>query len=114
MLKVDSILYATARRIKAARALLDWSQEDLANAARLSITTIYKLEAGHISPRGATMLGVRKAFEDNGLEFIEPNGVRYHADDLIAHQDTEGILAFFDDINQTRAVFSVKVIKICT
>jgi transcriptional regulator with XRE-family HTH domain len=44
-----------ARQIKAARALLDWSQEDLANTSGLSIATIRKIESGHISPRGKTI-----------------------------------------------------------
>ena len=58
------------------------------------------------------MRGVQQAFENNGLEFLETNGVRYRADNLMTHQGTEGILAFFDDVNQARAVFSVKVMKI--
>ena len=109
---MQKTLNTTAQRIKAARALLDWSQEDLAKAARLSISTIRRLEMGQISPRGGTMYGVQQAFEDNGLEFIEPNGVRYRADDLMPHRGMEGILTFFDDVNQTRAAFSVKVMKI--
>lgn len=66
-----------ARRIKAARALLNWSQDELAVAARLSIATIRKLEAGFVSPRGKTNDAVRGAFENAGLEFIEPEGVRF-------------------------------------
>jgi len=46
-----------ARQIKAARALLDWSQENLASASGLSIATIRKIESGHISPRDKTQWG---------------------------------------------------------
>ena len=87
---------------------------DLANAAGLGISTIRKLEMGHISPRGATMLGVQHAFEANGLEFIEPNGIRYRSDDTTPQQKTEGMLTFFDDVNKTKTVLFVKVMKIDT
>ena len=65
-----------ARQIKAARALLDWSQDDLASHSGLSVNTIRKMELGHISPRGKTSHAIRHAFEDNGLEFLEPDGGR--------------------------------------
>lgn len=52
---VEKIIRETARQIKAARALLDWSQEDLAIRAALSIATIRKIESGALSPRDKTM-----------------------------------------------------------
>jgi predicted transcriptional regulator len=59
-----------AGQIKAARAFLDWSQEDLAIVTGLSLTTIRNLEMGYISPRNATTHVVRQAIENAGLEFI--------------------------------------------
>ena len=72
----------TARQIKAARALLDWSQDDLAVASHLSVATIRKIESGHISPRGKTNDDIKRAFENAELEFIEPGGVRQRPDDI--------------------------------
>ncbi len=90
-----------SRQIKAARALLDWSQEHLAHASTLSIATIRKLELGNISPRGKTNELIRKAFEDAGLEFIDPNGVRQRPDEIAVFRGEEGSKGFFDDIYQT-------------
>ena len=87
--------------MKAARALLDWSQEDLASASGVSIATIRKLEIGFVSPRSKTMLSVRRAFEDAGLEFIEPDGVRRRPEDVLVYQGSEGLMAFFDDVYET-------------
>jgi transcriptional regulator with XRE-family HTH domain len=90
-----------SRQIRAARALLDWSQEDLAGASNLSIATIRKLELGHISPRGKTTGALRHALENAGLEFLEPDGVRHRPGDILIFQGQEGIRSFYDDIYQT-------------
>src|SRR5205823_67637 len=82
MLKVSnampqkSILKVSIRQIKAARALLAWSQEQLAAAAEVSIPTIKRLEAqdGPLGGRNETGLKIRSALESAGVEFIEENG----------------------------------------
>lgn len=60
-----------ARQIKAARAILNWSQQDLAQSTGLSITTIRKLEMGFISPRNTTTNVIRQAIEGAGIEFLD-------------------------------------------
>ena len=87
-----------ARQIKAGRALLDWSQENLAEATSLSIATIRKLEAGNISPRGKTQNSLRSAFENAGLEFLDPDGVRHRPEEIKIFQGPEGVRAFYDDV----------------
>jgi predicted transcriptional regulator len=59
---------------RAARGLLDWSQQELANKAAVGIVTVRQLEAGTHEPRRATLDVVRRAFEKAGVEFIEENG----------------------------------------
>jgi predicted transcriptional regulator len=59
---------------RAARGLLDWSQQDLANKAAVGIVTVRQLEAGTHEPRRATLDVVRRAFEKAGVEFIDENG----------------------------------------
>ena len=90
-----------ARQIKAARAMLDWSQEDLAGAANLSIATIRKLELGHISPRHSTTFVVQQAIENAGLEFIQPNGIRRRPEDILIYQGPDGVAAFFNHVSLT-------------
>ncbi|HEU0117305.1 MAG TPA: helix-turn-helix transcriptional regulator [Alphaproteobacteria bacterium] len=98
MYKTQSL---TAKQIKAARALLDWSQEDLAASSGLSVATIRKLEIGFISPRGSTTDLLRQAFGNAGLEFVEPGGVRHKPDDIMIYQGIDGACAFFDDVYHT-------------
>jgi transcriptional regulator with XRE-family HTH domain len=64
----------TASQCRAARALLDWSQQHLASQSRVGIVTIRQLEAGVHEPRPATLQVVRQALESAGVEFIDENG----------------------------------------
>jgi len=71
-----SILKVSIRQLKAARALLAWSQEQLAAAAHVSIPTIKRLEAedGPLGGRNETGAKIRLALETAGIEFIDENG----------------------------------------
>jgi len=59
---------------RAARGLLAWSQQKLADAAGVGIVTVHQFEAGTSEPRRATLQVIRQAFEAAGVEFIEENG----------------------------------------
>jgi transcriptional regulator with XRE-family HTH domain len=71
-----SILKVSIKQLKAARALLGWSQEQLARAAGISIPTIKRLEAndGPLGGRGDTGEKIRTALQSAGIEFIDENG----------------------------------------
>jgi transcriptional regulator with XRE-family HTH domain len=105
--------FISANQIRAARALVDWSQDDLAAACGLSVATIRKLELGHISPRSSTTQTIRKAFEDTGLEFIEPNGVRQRPDHITVYRGREGARDFFDDVYNTVRQKGCEVVLVC-
>jgi predicted transcriptional regulator len=71
-----SILKVSIRQVKAARALLGWSQTDLAAAAGISEPTIKRLEAtdGELGGRQETANNICTALEAAGVEFIAENG----------------------------------------
>jgi len=77
---MKSILKVSIRQIKAARALLGWSQEDLATKSDVSLATVKRLEAadGPLGGRADTGLKLRRALEKAGIEFTDGNhpGVR--------------------------------------
>jgi predicted transcriptional regulator len=66
----------TIRQVKAARALLGWSQSDLARHSGISEPTIARLESaeGQLGGRGGTVEKIRSALERSGIEFIDENG----------------------------------------
>lgn len=62
------------RQIRAARALLGWSQQELADRAVLSLNAVKRLEAAHGDPRMSTVSAVKAALEAGGVEFIPAAG----------------------------------------
>ena len=60
----------TARQIRAARALLGWSQQNLADKAVVSLNAVTRLERGEVDPRFSTVMAVQKAITKAGIEFI--------------------------------------------
>jgi predicted transcriptional regulator len=71
-----SILKVSIRQIKAARALLGWSQDDLAAHSGVSAPTVKRLEAaeGDIGGRAETGEALVAALQEAGIEFIAENG----------------------------------------
>jgi transcriptional regulator with XRE-family HTH domain len=63
----------TIRQVKAARALLGWSQADLAKRSGVSEPTVARLESvdGELGGREDTAEKLRAAFKAAGIEFID-------------------------------------------
>lgn len=59
---------------RSARALLDWTQSDLARASAIALRTILDFESGKRTPYKGTLLLLRQAFEAAGIEFIPEDG----------------------------------------
>jgi predicted transcriptional regulator len=66
----------TTRQIKAARALLAWSQSDLAKRSGVSEPTVARLETidGELGGRESTAEKIRTAIVAAGIDFIDENG----------------------------------------
>jgi len=64
----------TPSQSRAARALLDWSQEKLAEVSHLGLSTIRDFEKGRRVPSHNNLAGIRRALEEAGIAFIEQNG----------------------------------------
>jgi len=67
-----SVLYGLmeGRQIKAARALLGWSQSDLCGEARISRATLNDMENNIGDPRRSSTTKVEKAFANHGVVFV--------------------------------------------
>ena len=69
--------------MRAARAMLDWSREQLSKEAGVGISALMRLESAEGVPSGniKTFESVQRAFEKAGIEFIgspeEGAGVRW-------------------------------------
>jgi transcriptional regulator with XRE-family HTH domain len=63
-------------QIRAARALLDWTQNDLAQRSGLSLRALNSIERGLAVPRIDTLRFIQETFEKENIEFGENDGVR--------------------------------------
>lgn len=63
------------RRVKAARALLAWSQQDLAKAANVATSTVADFERGHRKPLVNSAQAIRDALESQGISFLPTGAV---------------------------------------
>lgn len=66
----------TSEQIRAARALLRWEQRNLAEASKVSLPSIKRLETapGPLGAQARTIDALRAALEAAGVEFIAENG----------------------------------------
>jgi transcriptional regulator with XRE-family HTH domain len=64
----------TPSQCRAARGLLDWTQQELADAARIGVATVRLFEGDVGESRQATLAMLRQAFESAGVDFIDENG----------------------------------------
>lgn len=59
-------------QLRAARALLGWRQEDVAQAANVGVATIRRIESqGPLMGYVSTLLKIQAAFEQAGIQFID-------------------------------------------
>jgi DNA-binding XRE family transcriptional regulator len=62
---------------RAARAWLSWSQDDLAKAAKVGLSTVKDFESGKRAPIEATRMAMRAVLEREGVgfSFVNEGGV---------------------------------------
>ena len=64
----------TPAQCRAARGLLDWTQDRLCEAAGVSGPTVRNFENGKITPHRSSLAVIRRALEDAGVEFTNDDG----------------------------------------
>ena len=60
----------TSRQVRAARALLGWTQEMLADKALVALTALKRLESNPLKVREETHHRVRRALQAAGIAFV--------------------------------------------
>lgn len=81
--------------------MLDWSQDNLAEAAGLAKRTVLTIEQGHVGARSDTLNAIQNAFERHGIEFLSGNGVRPRDEIITVFEGDEAEELLLNDIFET-------------
>jgi transcriptional regulator with XRE-family HTH domain len=87
---------------RAARALLDWSQQELASAAGVGVVTVRQFESGAAVPRNSTTEALMNALEMAGVEFLAGNGAGLGVQLRTEEASLEQFLAFLKGYERNR------------
>jgi transcriptional regulator with XRE-family HTH domain len=83
----------TAELTRAARALLNWTQDQLAQRSNLGLSTLKDFEAGRRTPAVNNLAAIQTALENAGIRFvIDPMSGRV-AVGRAAHEDFGAVVA---------------------
>lgn len=63
-------MQVTGQQIRAARALLGWSRQDLAEASDISMSALLRLEGALTDSRSSTVNKVISTLRSAGIEFV--------------------------------------------
>lgn len=90
----------TGRQIRAARGLLGWDATVLAAKAGLTRETVSKIETETVQARETTLHDIQLAFNNNGVEFIENQGVRLKPTGITTYDGVDAFQSFYDFMYQ--------------
>jgi len=87
-----------AEQIRAGRAILKWTQAELADRASVNINSIKNIEAETTQARPRMLSTLQRVLETAGLEFLPRSGVREATDRIRVFEDGAGYQTFFYEI----------------
>ncbi len=91
----------SGRQIRAARALLNYSQNVVADTCGLDKSTLSQIENEHSQGKAASVNALQAFYENRGVEFIDGDGVRLQRGGIRRYQGAGEFREFFDDIYET-------------
>lgn len=91
----------TINQCRAARGLLDWTQQDLADASGLSKTAINNFEKGHSDIKTESLRAIRMAFESADVEFLGDEGLRLKQEKALLLTGENAFSDLLNDIFET-------------
>lgn len=94
-------MHITPAQIRAARALKNWSQAELAAHVGMATPSIGNIESGKHAPKRDTIEAIQKVFEDHGIEFIPGNGVRQKDEIVTTYEGDEAEEQLLNNIYET-------------
>lgn len=85
-------------QIRAARAVLKWSRDQLSERAGISSPSLYRIEEEEVKPRENTLRKIRIELEKAGIEFLPDSGIRPRKNMLTTFEGKDSFLYLLEDI----------------
>ncbi|MBI1273933.1 MAG: hypothetical protein GC131_07600 [Alphaproteobacteria bacterium] len=83
-------------QIRAGRALLNWTLDDLARATGMTRDGIRKIEQGLVKPFDRSLNTIYHAFQNHGVAFTEDSGVRFKRAGIEIYEGPERFEEFYN------------------
>ncbi len=90
-----------AAQIRAARALLNWNQSQLADISGIARSSIKNIENDITAPRIDSAFAIQQAFENHGVEFLPGSGVRMRNEMVTVLEGSDANDRLLDDVYNT-------------
>jgi transcriptional regulator with XRE-family HTH domain len=91
----------TPAQCRAARALLNWSQPELAERCDIHVQTISNFEKESSTPSKKTLEKIVIVIESAGIQLIDDDGVKRRQEIITQYRGVEGFRLFMDDVYET-------------
>jgi transcriptional regulator with XRE-family HTH domain len=92
----------SVNQLRAARGLLNLTQEDLAERSGVASDSIKKFEIGYTKKlQERTALAIENVFEKSGVELLDGEGVRFRRPEVQIFKGIESFTHFFDFVYET-------------
>lgn len=98
-------MLVTPNQIKAGRALIDWSAEELGKRAGITKAAISNIETGRTSGSVEALSRIAYALQVGGVEFTEAGGVQPRQSKIIIFKGRDGFTTFFDDVYEVAKTY---------
>jgi transcriptional regulator with XRE-family HTH domain len=95
--------YISSSQCRAARALLNWTQPELAERSDVHVQTISAFENGTNTPSARTLKRITEVLEISGIEFTNSDGLHRRESNITKYHGMEGFESFLDDVYLTAA-----------
>jgi transcriptional regulator with XRE-family HTH domain len=82
-------------QMRAARAILDYSQGQVAEQIGIAANTLSKIESGQADPSGSRIQEIQSFYELNGIEFTQNDGVQRKKGEIKIYKGRDGFLDFY-------------------
>ncbi len=91
----------SAKQLRAARAHLDLSQDEVAEGAGLTKYTLSNIERGATEGSSRSLEVLQQFYEQNGLLFTDDDGIKVIQSDVRSYEGKMGFHAFMTDVVKT-------------